>query len=87
MRQARYNKVRIIGRCRRLQKRTTLKDVVASQSDEHRVLDVVVEGIAIPDAFKRQPGGKWNEFRQARMRGSEPILHIGGEERAQSFCR
>jgi hypothetical protein len=31
------------------------------------MLDVVVEGIAIPDAFKRQPGGERNEFRQARM--------------------
>src|SRR5215813_11582976 len=32
-------------------------------------------------------GGKWNEFRQARMRSSEPVLHIGGEERAQGFRR
>src|SRR5262249_29786888 len=49
------------------------------------MLDVVVEGITIPDAFKRQPRGKWNEFRQARMRSPEPVLHIGGEERAQGF--
>jgi len=55
---------------------------MAGQRDEHRMLDVVVEGIAIPDAFKRQPGGKWNEFRQARMRSPESVLHIGGEERA-----
>src|SRR5262249_42883531 len=60
---------------------------MAYQTDEHRMLDVVVEGIAIPDAFKRQPSSKRNEFRQARMRGAEPILHIGGEERAQSFGR
>ena len=46
-----------------------------------------VEGIAIPDAFKREPGGKRNEFRQARMRSPEPVLHIGGEERAQGFRR
>jgi hypothetical protein len=51
------------------------------------MLDVVVEGIAIPDAFKRQPGGKRNKFRQTRMRRPEPVLHIGGEERTQSFCR
>jgi hypothetical protein len=60
---------------------------MAGQSDEHRMLDVVVQGIAIPDAFKRQPGGKWNEFRQARMRSPETVLHIGGEERAQGFRR
>jgi hypothetical protein len=51
------------------------------------MLDVVVEGITIPDAFKRQPRCKWNEFRQARMRSPESVLHIGGEERAQGFRR
>ena len=42
------------------------------------MLDVVIEGIAIPDAFKRQPGGKRNEFRQARMRRPKPVLNIRG---------
>jgi hypothetical protein len=51
------------------------------------MLDVVVEGITIPDAFKRQPGGERDELRQARMRRPEPILHIGGEEGAQGSCR
>jgi hypothetical protein len=51
------------------------------------MLDVVVKGIAIPDAFKRQPGGKWDEFGEARMRSPKPILHIGSEERAQGFRR
>jgi hypothetical protein len=44
------------------------------------MLDVVVKGIAIPDAFKRQPGGKRDEFGQTRMRSSKPTLHIGSEE-------
>ena len=82
MRQAGDDKVRIVGRRRRLQECTALEDVVAGQRDEHRMLDVVVEGIAISDAFERQPSGKRNEFRQTRMRSSEPVLHIGGEERA-----
>jgi hypothetical protein len=60
---------------------------MAGQRDEHRMLDVVVEGVAIADAFKGQPGGKRNEFRQTRVRSPEPVLHIGGQERAQSFCR
>ena len=50
------------------------------------MLDVVVEGIAIPDAFKRQPGSKRNEFRQTRMR--EPnrsfILEARKEPRASA---
>jgi hypothetical protein len=50
------------------------------------MLDIVVEGIAIPDAFKRQPSGKWDKFGQARMRRPKSILHIGGEKRAEGFC-
>ena len=87
MREAGDDEVRIIRRCHRHQQRTTLKDFVAGQSDEHSVLDVVVEGIAIADAIKRQSGGKGDDFGQARMRRPEPILHIGGEKRAESFCR
>jgi hypothetical protein len=55
--------------------------------DEHCMFDVVVEGIAVPDAFKRQPSGKRDELGQARMRRAKPILHIGGEERAEGVCR
>jgi hypothetical protein len=51
------------------------------------MLDVVVEGIAIPDAFKRQPGSKRNEFRQTRMRRPKPVLDISGEERALPLGR
>jgi hypothetical protein len=51
------------------------------------MLDVVVEGIAVADAFKGQLGGKGDDFGQPRMRRPEPILHIGGQERTQRFCR
>jgi len=60
---------------------------MAGQGDQHRVLDVVIERIAVADAFERQPGGKRDQLGQARMRGPEPILHIGGEKRAQGVCR
>jgi hypothetical protein len=87
MRQAGDDEVRIIGGCRRHQERATLKDFVAGQSDEHGMLDVVVEGIAIADAFEREPGGKRNELGQAHMRRAEAILHIGSQERPQGFSR
>jgi hypothetical protein len=54
---------------------------VTGHGDEKRMLDIMVESITIPDAIKRQPGGKRNEFGQSGMRSSKPILHIGGEER------
>ena len=51
------------------------------------MLDVVIEGITIPDALQRHSGSKRNDLSQARMGGPEPILHIGGQERAKGFCR
>jgi hypothetical protein len=87
MRQTSDDEVRIIGRRRRHQQCTTLEDVVSRQSDEHRMLNVVVEGIAVADAFEGQLGGKRDDFGQPRMGGPEPILHIGGQERTQRFCR
>jgi hypothetical protein len=86
MREACDDEVRIIGRRRRHQQRTTLEDVVPRQSDEHRMLDIVVEGIAVADAFEGQLGGKRDDFGQPRMRRPKPILHIGGQERSQRFC-
>ena len=77
MRQAGNDEVRIVGRCRRLQQRAPLENIVAGQGDEHRMLDIVVKGIAVSDTFKRQPRGKRNELRQARMRRPEPILRVG----------
>ena len=46
------------------------------------MLNIVEEGVAIADAFQREPRRKRNDFRQARMRAPEPILHVGGKERA-----
>ena len=64
------------------QQRAPLEDVVAGQGDEHRMLDVVVEGVAVANAFQGKLRREGNDFGQARMRAPEPILHVGGEERA-----
>ena len=64
------------------QQRPPLEDVVAGQGDEHRMLDIVVEGVAIADTFQRELRREGNDLGQARMRAPEPILHVGGKERA-----
>ena len=61
----------------------SLHDVVPSQRYKHRMFDIVIEGVAISNAFKRQPGRGWDKLREPRMRGAEPAAHIRGEERTQ----
>ena len=82
VRQTGGDEVRIFDRRRIDQHRPPFEDVVAGQGDEHRVLDVVVEGVAVADAFQGELRREGNDFGQARMRAPEPILHVGGEERA-----
>jgi len=45
------------------------------------MLNVVVEGVAVADAFQREPRRERDDFGQERVRAPEPILHVGGKER------
>ena len=83
VREARDDEVRILDRSRVREQRAPLEDVVAGQGYEHRVLDVVIERVAVADALERELRRERNEFGQARIRSPEPILHVGGEERPQ----
>ena len=76
------DEIRIFERRRIDQQRAPLEDVVAGQGDEHRMLDIVEERVAVADAFQRELRRERNDLRQARMRAPEPILHVGGKERA-----
>jgi hypothetical protein len=46
------------------------------------MLNVVEERVAVADAFQRELRRERNDFRRARMRAPEPILHVGSKERA-----
>jgi hypothetical protein len=54
---------------------------------KHRMFDVVVKSVAVPNALERKPGRRWNQFGQTRMRKSEPAIHVRGEKRAQCLRR
>jgi len=77
----------VIAGIGRRQQRAALHDVVADQRHQHGVFDIMVERVAIADAFQRDLRHERNDFREARMRAPEPILHVGGKERAQRFRR
>ena len=53
-----------------------------AKGDEHGMLNVVEEGVAVADAFQRELRRERNDFGQARMRAPRMILHVGGKERA-----
>jgi hypothetical protein len=42
------------------------------------MFDIVVEGVAIAYAFKRKPGDGRDQLSQARVRRSEPAVHVRG---------
>ncbi len=78
MHEACNDEVRIIARERRSEESPSHHDVVPGQRDEHRMFDIVVEGVAIAYAFERKPGDGRDQLSQARMRRSEPAVHVRG---------
>ena len=60
----------ITGKCGN-EKGASLHDVLPGQRHEHRVLDVVIEGVAVTRRVERKPGYGWNELSELRMQGSE----------------
>ena len=49
------HEVHPVGRIDRLMKQPAPQDFLSDQGNENRVLDIVVEGIARPDAFDQEP--------------------------------
>ena len=66
--------------------RAAAQDVVSRQRDQHRVLDIVVERVAVSDAFKRQSRGARHDLHELRLR-TEAAAHIGAEKLLQRICR
>jgi hypothetical protein len=49
---------------------------MASQRHEHRVFDVVVKGITVPNPLERKSGNRRNQFGQARVGRAKSMLHV-----------
>jgi hypothetical protein len=61
------NEVGVINRLNGHEQRPPLHDVMARERDEHGVFDIVIERIAVADAFKRESDKRRNQFRQTRV--------------------
>ena len=57
MYQAGDDQVRVILRLEAFREDPAVEDVPADERDQKRVLDIVVEGIALPEALQREPRG------------------------------
>ncbi len=56
------DEVAVVGRCGRLQQSAAFENLVARQGHEHRVFDIVIEGVAVADALQGQTRGKRYDF-------------------------
>src|SRR5216684_7469074 len=64
MSEARHNEVRIVARCRWPQQRPSSKNVVPGKGNEHRVLNVVIQGVAVTNALQCELSRKRKQFGQ-----------------------
>jgi hypothetical protein len=55
--EARQDEIGVVGRVVVPQHRPSHQDVVAGEGHEHGVFDVVIQGVAVADAFQCEPGG------------------------------
>ena len=87
MGEAGQNEVRIVaGRGGPLQ-RPSNQDVVPDQRNQHGVLDIVIERVAVADALQRQPGGKGKQFGQIRHAMSRTGLRFPAPETSPGLAR
>jgi hypothetical protein len=85
--QAGDDEMRVVIRGRVGQERPALEDVMAREGDEHRMFDIVVEGVAVADAFERKPRRERDDLGKAGVRDPEPVFHVVGQKRAKGFRR
>lgn len=67
--------------------RAAAQNVMAREGDQHRVLDIVVQCIAVADAFQRDAGDRRDQLDQPGFRGAIPPLHVAREKSAEGVGR
>ena len=67
MGEARQDEIRIIACGSRPQHLSSHQDVVPGEGNQHRVLNVVIQGVAVADAIQGQSGRERKNFSQAGM--------------------
>ena len=67
--------------------RAATQDVMAGECDQHGVLDIVIERVAVADAFDGNARDRGHHFDEMGLRGAEPASHVIGQELAQRIGR
>ena len=78
--------MRVVDRSHVVVQRATAEKIVSRKRYEQRVLDVVVERVAISNAFERDTSRRRHDLSEKRLRRSEPT-HIRTEKLFQGICR
>ena len=56
---------------------------MADKRDQHRVFDVVIQRIAVADAFQRKLCREWQQFGELGMGRAKPAARFRSQERTQ----
>ena len=67
--------------------RSAAQNVVACKGDQHGVLDIVVQRIAVADAFQRDAGDRRHQINEAAFRGAVSPLHVLCKKTPECICR
>jgi hypothetical protein len=63
------------------------QNVVPCKGDQHGVLDIVVQRIAVADAFQSDAGDRRHQLNEAAFRGAVSPLHVLCEKTPECICR
>ena len=63
------------------------QDVVAGERHQHGVLDIVIERVAVADAFDGDPRDRGHHLHELGLRRAEAALHVFAEEFAECVGR
>jgi len=80
------NHMRIVDRSHVAVQRATAENIVSRKRYKQRMLDVVVESVAISNAFERDTSRRRHDLNERRLRRSEPTTHIGTDKLFQDIC-
>src|SRR3977135_2615568 len=67
--------------------RLPAQNVMPCEGEQHRMLDVVIERVAVANAFKRNASDGRHHLDQTRLRRAKTALHMGSEKRTKGIRR
>jgi hypothetical protein len=79
--------MRVVGRWHVRMQCPAAQNIVTGERDQHRVLDIVIERVAVADAFQRDARDRRHQLDQAALGLAVSPIHVVGEKVAQRVSR